>query len=162
VAIFLLDNIEDRWQNNLPFLRSLLLKKSHLFRSVSLIYLASFFCYIMFTREPDFIDGDIVNAVVSKATYSVSEKQPELVVDYIAGDKHLKCSTNKWFLTRHKQGQQVRVIYDPSHPEVASIYSFTAYWIRWPEVLFTAVFFVVLFCAATFIAGRGKGEVNFL
>ena len=112
----------------------------------------------MFTREPDFINGDIVKGVVTKARYSIEGKHPELVIDYHAGSQRFRYTTTTWFLRAHKTGEGVRIIYDPSHPEVAAIYSFIGYWIKWPELLVSAGFFIILFSAAASITGPSGSE----
>ena len=52
------------------------------------------------------------------------------------------------------------IIYNPAEPSVASIYAIVGYWVKWPELILTAVFFIILFIAAKTIAGNNGSEHN--
>lgn len=125
-----------------------------MYKFVVLIYIVCFFCYVLFSRVPDYFEGDYVNGVVSKAAFSVKDKHPVVIVNYKVGNEEFQYTSYMWFLTSYKRGQVIRIIYDPSNPPVACIYSFIGYWIRWPELLFTAIVFIILFIAAVFITGK--------
>ncbi len=105
---------------------------------------------------PDYFEGDYTNGIVSKATFSVKDSHPVLVVKYTVGNEEFKYTSYMWFLTSYKPGQVIRIIYDPSNPSVAGIYSFIGYWIRWHELFFTAIVFIILFIAAVFITGKNS------
>lgn len=79
-----------------------------------------------------------------------------MVVDYKVGDEKFQYISHSWFLTSYKPGQLVSIIYDPSNPSIASIYSFIGYWIKWSELFFTAIVFIVLFITAVFITGKNN------
>ena len=82
------------------------------------------------------------------------------MVDYNVGSEKLQYKTNEWFLKKYKAGDAVTIIYNPAEPSVASIYAIVGYWVKWPELLLTAVFFVILFIAAKTIAGNNGTEHN--
>ncbi len=105
---------------------------------------------------PDYFEGDYTNGIVSKATFSVKDSHPVLVVKYTVGNEEFKYTSYMWFLTSYKPGQVIRIIYDPSNPSVADIYSFIGYWIKWSELFFTAIVFIILFITAVFIAGKNN------
>ena len=105
---------------------------------------------------PDFFEGEYVKGVVSQATFSVKDNRPVLDVKYNAGSEEFTYTSYKWYLTSHKPGQIVTMIYNPSHPEIASIYAFVGYWITWQELFFTAVIFIILFIIAVVITGKNK------
>jgi hypothetical protein len=127
-----------------------------LYKVVIIIYFICFLCYVLFSRVPDYFEGDYTKGVVSKATFSVKDKHPVVIVNYRVGKEELQYTSYMWFLTSYKPGQVIRIIYDPSNPRVASIYSFTGYWVRWPELLITAIVFIVLFIAAVYITGKNN------
>ncbi len=127
-----------------------------MYKAVTIIYLVCFFCYVLFSRVPDYFEGDFIKGVVAKATFSEKDKHPELVIDYRVGAETFHYKTAEWFLTNYKPGQAVEVIYNPSDPSIASIYAFIGYWIKWPELLFTAMFFIILFLSAVFITGKNS------
>jgi hypothetical protein len=131
-----------------------------LYKIVTILYLVCFFCYVLFSRVPDYFEGEYVNGIVSKATFSVKDKQPVLAVKYKVGKEEFEYVTNKWFLSPHKQGQLVTMIYNPSDPAIASIYAFIGYWITLKELFFTAVVFIILFIAAVMITGGSPSPVS--
>ena len=147
---------------NKPLIRILLIKiLSSLYKVVIIVYFTCFFCYVLFSRVPAYFEGDYTNGVVSKATFSLKENHPLMVVDYKVGNEKFQYISHSWFLTSYKPGHPVSIIYDPSNPSVACIYSFIGYWIKWPELFFTAIVFVVLFITAVLITGRNNtGYLN--
>jgi len=119
---------------------------------------AGMFCYILFSRVPDYFEGEFIEGVVTKAGFSPATREPELMIDYRVGSETLHYTTHMWFLSTYKAGEKVSIIYDPSNPTEACIYSFIGYWIKWPEVFISAFFFVVLFIVAVFITGKNDSE----
>ena len=59
-----------------------------------------------------------------------------------------------WGAAQFTKGQSVQVIYNPSLPSEASVYSFFSYWLKLPELLFSASGFILLFFAAVRINGK--------
>ncbi len=112
----------------------------------------------MFSRVPDYFEGEFIEGVVTKAGFSPALNKPELVVDYKAGSETFHYKTNMWFLTTHKTGEKVTVIYDPSNPSQACIFTFIGYWLKWSELFFSIFFFMALFIAAVFITGKNSTE----
>jgi len=105
---------------------------------------------------PDYFEGDFTSGIVTEATFSVKDKNPVLVINYQVGNEKFKYKTNKWFLTRHKPGQVITLIYNPSDPAIVSIYAIMGYWIQWDELLLTAIGFIILFIAAVVITGKNS------
>ncbi len=123
-----------------------------------ILYLICFSCYILFSRIPDYFEGEFISGVVTKAEFSSLLNKPDLVVDYKVGSETLHYKTNTWFLTTYKTGQQVTIIYDPSNPSQASIFTIIGYWLQWSELLFSALLFIVFLIAAIFITGKNSAE----
>lgn len=129
-----------------------------MYKTVIILYLVCFVSYILFSRVPDYFEGEFIEGVVTKAGFSPALNKPELVVDYKAGSETLHYKTNMWFLTTHKTGEKVTVIYDPSNPSQACIFTFIGYWLKWSELFFSIFFFMALFIAAVFITGKNSTE----
>lgn len=123
---------------------------------MTILYIVCFCCYVLFSRVPDYFDGDFTKGIVSKAIFSVKDKHPVLTVDYLVGNENFKYITDQWFLTSYKQGQVVTMIYNPSNPKIASVYGIVGYWIKWDELFLTAIGFVILFIVAVIITGRNN------
>lgn len=127
-----------------------------LYRTAFILYIFCFFCYVLFSRVPDYFQADFTRGIITEATFSVKEKHPVLVVNYEVGNEKFKYKTNKWFLNRHKPGQIVTLIYNPSDPAIVSVYALLGYWVQWDELLFTAIGFIILFIAAIIITGKSS------
>jgi hypothetical protein len=110
------------------------------------------------TRVPDYFEGDFIKGVVTEVGFSKNDKEPVVKIKYRVGKEAFVYKTNEWFLYKYKKGDEVMVIYDPSNPSLSSLYAFIGYWIKWPELLFTAGFFIVLFGGAAAIAGKNSSE----
>lgn len=111
---------------------------------------------MLFSRVPDYFEADFTTGIVLKAIFSVKEKHPVLVVNYNVGNDKFTYTTNAWFLTSHKEGQVIPIIYNSSNPAVCSVYGIIGYWIKWDELLITAIVFVILFIAAIIITGKNN------
>jgi hypothetical protein len=118
------------------------------------LYFACLFCYIPFSRTPDYFQGEYIQGVVTKADFSLINNEPELVVDYRVGSETLQYKTTMWFLTSYKIGKKVTIIYNPSDPSEACIYSLVGYWIKWPELFISTFLFTAFFIASIYIAGN--------
>jgi hypothetical protein len=125
-----------------------------LYKTVLILYLAIFSAYVLFSRVPDYFNGDYIKGTVTKASFSEEKNSPEVVVDYRVGSETFQYKTDMWFLTSYKPGQRVTIIYDPDRPMVSCIYAFIGYWIKWPEIIFTSTFFILLFLVAKSITGE--------
>ena len=113
-------------------------------------YLVCMFTYILFSRQPDWFDGErTFSTVVNrndtlKAEYMINGEQHFAPVNYLFRDI--------------KAGDRVQVIYEASQPKYAAVYSWWGYWIRWQEVLVSLLFFFGLMKAATAITSNPSPE----
>jgi len=99
-------------------------------------------CYILFTRQPDFFDGEKAPATI-QMLYDTTAKQIIPAAVYQAGVTWYRTDA-RYFLRRLHAGQKVTVIYETATPETAAVYTFWGYWIGWGELLFTVIGYVVL------------------
>lgn len=81
-------------------------------------------------------------------------------VKYRVGSEGYTIKIAGWGANKVAAGDTVRVIFDPSTPSDASLYSFFSYWLKLSEILVSAVGFIVLFFAAVFITGREHPYIN--
>ncbi len=101
---------------------------------------------------PDYFDGETVIATVkidSKesnafANYTIASKQYVINVDYP--------------LRKLKDGESVELIYNPSKPEMAAIYSLWGYWFTWGELIMSVVLLLGLYKLATSITQNPTEE----
>lgn len=137
-------------------MRSLPVKTAVLYKTAVILYFVCFLCYVLFSRVPDYFDGEFTKGMVARATFSVKHSHPVLVIDYKVGHENFTYTTNRWFLTRYKQGQTVTMIYNPSNPAIASMYALIGYWVKPDELFFTVIVFIILFIAAVIITGKNN------
>jgi len=113
-----------------------------LLRSVFILYLICFGCYILFTRQPDYFDGEKAPATIQNV-YDTATKKTIPVAVYQAGGTWYQTDAH-YFLRPIKIGQKVTVIYETATPETAAVYTFWGYWIGWGELLFSVIGYVLL------------------
>jgi len=114
-----------------------------LYRSITILYLVCFGCYILFTRQPDYFDGEKSPAVIKWLPDSISHKNiPQAV--YSDGLKQHAIDA-RYFLRNWKEGDKLEVIYESGSPDKAAVYAFLGYWITWGELLATILIYLALF-----------------
>jgi hypothetical protein len=59
-----------------------------------------------------------------------------------------------WGASQVAKGDTVKVIFNPTTPKEANLYSFFSYWLTLSELLISALAYIVLFIAAVIITGR--------
>ena len=109
------------------------------------LYFTCYFCYIFYTRVPDYFDGETVMATIkinsttnnTFANYTIDSKQYQISADYP--------------LRKLKDGESVELIYNPSKPEIAAVYSLWGYWFTWGELIMSVVLLLGLYKLATSI-----------
>lgn len=108
-----------------------------MFKIVFTLYIVCYACFIFYTREPDYFDGEIANASIiikdkkAIAYYKVDNKNYSINADYV--------------LKSWKNSESTNVIYNPAHPEKACVYSIWGYWFTWGEMLLSSVLLFLLF-----------------
>ncbi|TXT33268.1 MAG: hypothetical protein FD136_998 [Chitinophagaceae bacterium] len=127
-----------------------------MYKSLFSLYLVIFCCYLLFTRIPDFFDGEkypatitflkdsTTNILLPQAKYSIGINKYVVAADYP--------------LVKYTNGEQVEVIVEHEHPEKAAVYRFWGYWISWEELLASVVAAVLLFQVALSITNNPTPE----
>ena len=117
-----------------------------LYKSIIPLYLICFGCYILFTRQPDYFDGEIVPAKIVKV-YDPFYKGDALQAEYTDGLKTYYASVDGLF-SKHQEGERLYVIYEKNgiaHPKNAQAYTFFGYWISLGELFWSIVLLVLSF-----------------
>lgn len=101
-----------------------------MFKALFPAYLICFGLYILFSRQPDYFDGELTNGIIeikndvtgnSFASFTYNKKTFEVPADS--------------FFPKYNQGERVQIIYEKSQPEKAAIYGFWTYWLSPGELL---------------------------
>ncbi|MEI8075056.1 MAG: hypothetical protein WCH78_09925 [Bacteroidota bacterium] len=127
-----------------------------MYKGIFLLYFVCFSCYVLFTRQPDYFDGDRVPAIIMIAKDSVTGKQIHLA-EFSNGYKNFKVKAD-YYLRSWKNGEKTEVIYETEHPEKGAVYGFWGYWIGLGELIASVVFIVVSYQIAVSITKNPTPE----
>ena len=121
----------------------ILLNTKKLYKSVTIIYLVVFATYVFFTRQPDYLDGEITTATIHWVKDQVGLKPTPRAVFTIGKDVY---SVNAYYIFRNlNEGRRVELIFENAQPKKAAIYSWWGYWISGGELIASIVLYVALF-----------------
>jgi len=127
-----------------------------MFKSVLTLYIVIFGLYILFTRQPDFFDGEKTPATVHFLVDS-SSKELQAFASFSLLKKQYKIPIQQTF-TRFTENETVQLIYETEHPQKAKLYTFYGYWITWQEIIASIVLCFVLFQIAVGITNNPSPE----
>jgi hypothetical protein len=111
-----------------------------LIKSVLILFIACFICYLPFSRTPDYFDSDITPALIEArnggifAVFKESGKQYQVALDAS--------------LYQSKIGSRIEIRYELSAPQQAKINQVIGYWLESKEVLGAICILIVLLIAA--------------
>lgn len=119
-------------------------------------YLFCFCCYILFSRQPDFFDGEKGPATIVMHNDGTTGK---IIPMAVYSDGHRQHSTDARYLFRKwVQGEKLEVIYESGTPERSAVYAIWGYWITWKEILYSIIGWYVLFLVAVAITRHPAPE----
>ncbi|MES2373709.1 MAG: hypothetical protein V4557_14110 [Bacteroidota bacterium] len=127
-----------------------------LYKSVFILYLVCFGCYLFFTRQPDYLDGEKAPAVIHWA-YDSTAKHTIPMALYNTGLKNYAIDA-RYVFREWKEGEQTEVIYETGTPGKGAVYSFWGYWITWGELIGSCILIIVLFQVAVSITKNPTPE----
>jgi len=125
-----------------------------LYKAVITLYLVCLGCYILFTRQPDFFDGEKTPATIH---FQDSLQQQKPFAFFELGDTSYLINAS-YPLRKFKEGQRVEVIYASAHPEQGVIYSWWGYWVSWGELLGSVLLFIALFQVAVAVTKNPSAQ----
>jgi len=125
-----------------------------LYKAVVILYLVCLGCYILFTRQPDFFDGEKTPAIIH---FQDSVKQQKPFASFELGDTSYLVNAS-YPLRSFRENEKVEVIYVSSHPEQGVIYSWWGYWFSWGELLGSALLLIALFQIAVAVTKNPSEE----
>lgn len=119
-----------------------------MYKTATILYLVIFSLYILFSRQPDYFDSEFTRGTI------VETRPYHKAIRFREGTYTYTIPLNGWGASQVAAGDTVKIIFDPSKPATSTLYSFFSYWLSLPELLVSALAFVVLFAAAVLITGR--------
>jgi hypothetical protein len=111
-----------------------------LIKSVLILFIACFICYLPFSRTPDYFDSDITPALIEVrnsgvvAVFQESGKQYQVALDSL--------------IYQSKIGSRIEIRYELSAPQHAKLNQVIGYWLEPKEVLGAFFILIVLLIAA--------------
>ncbi len=123
-----------------------------MYKLLVILYVVCYACYIFYTREPDYFDGEIATANIKIDQLTKSE-----VAVFNVMDKTYFVNAS-YPLRKLIQNEQVHVIFKVNEPEVAVVYSFWGYWFKWGELLMSSILLLVLFYFSVSITNNPSPE----
>ncbi|MFP5040052.1 hypothetical protein [Parasediminibacterium sp. JCM 36343] len=127
-----------------------------MYKTVTILYLVLFGLYVLFTRQPDYFDGELSPATIHFMKESTTQLQQPYAF-FSVGIKKYTVSAS-YPLRPIKEGEEARVIYEPSDPTKAILYSAWGYWLLWDELLVSIGAYIVLFMVAVNITKNPEKE----
>ncbi len=116
-----------------------------MYKSIIILYIVVFFTYVLFSRQPDYFDGEQMTATI----HFVKEQNDKTVAKAVFNVDKKDYAINAGYLFRSfEEGEKVDIIYEKEHPEKAAVYAFWGYWLTWKELIGSIVLLIVLYQAA--------------
>jgi hypothetical protein len=91
------------------------------------------------------------------ATIKIDGKTNKALANYIVASKQYEINAD-YPLRKFKDEEKVELIYNPSKPEMAAIYSLWGYWFTWGELIMSVVLLLGLYKLATSITQNPTEE----
>lgn len=110
----------------------------------------------MYTRKPDFFDGETAPAMVHWM-YDSSTARTVPMVLYRYGSKN-HAIDSRYVFRNWREGKRLHVIFEKDEPSRAAPYVLWGYWIRWEEIIGSVIILLVLFQVAVQITSNPSPE----
>lgn len=120
-----------------------------MYKIAIIIFIACYSLYAVFTRRPDYFDGNIIPAKVHFMKDSASANQTPNAI-YVVNGKTYQADA-AYLFKNYRENQEIKIIYEASDPAQGAIYGWWGYWIRWQELLPSIIIFTMLFLGSVSI-----------
>ncbi|NCT95449.1 MAG: hypothetical protein GXC72_13560 [Chitinophagaceae bacterium] len=127
-----------------------------MYKGIFTLYLVCFGCYLLFTRQPDYFDGEKAPAAIQMRWDSASGKTLPKAVFQTRGKQYAIDAS--YPLLHPQAGDSVTVIYEVANPEKAAVYRFWGYWLGWGELIMSVILCAALFQVAVSVTSNPAPE----
>lgn len=127
-----------------------------MYKIAIILYLTCFSLYILFSRQPDYFDGEITRATIHFIKDSSADK-PDPYAFYRTDKKDYAVKASYLF-RKLKEGETVDLIFEASQPKLGAVYSWWGYWITVGEIIFSIALLIAMFFIATAITKNPTPE----
>lgn len=115
-----------------------------------------FGCYVLFTRQPDYIDGEKAPAIIHW-NYDSASKRSIPQAHYSTGLKNYAVDA-RYVFRQWKEGERTEVIYETNNLSKGAVYLFWGYWITWGELIGSILLIIALFQVAVSVTRNPTAE----
>lgn len=127
-----------------------------MYKSLISLYLLIFGCYILFTRVPDYFDGEMYPATIVVVPDSANATPYQHAEYFVDGVKYRIDA--RYFPYAYEAGDKIKVILEKEHPNKAAVYRLGGYWLGWGELVGSIIAAVLLFQVAVSITKNPTPE----
>jgi hypothetical protein len=120
-----------------------------MYKTITIIFIALYGCFVVFARQPDYFDGEVTTASVHYAKDSATQATIPFANFSIGSAKYSVKAA--YPLRPLDEGETLEIIYEAANPTKATVYSIWGYWILWDELSVSLVIYLILFYAAVSI-----------
>ena len=113
-----------------------------MYKIAIILYLTCFSLYILFTRQPDYFDGELTKATIHFVKDSITNKQEPFA--FYHTDKKDYSVKAGYLFRKFSEGEKVDLIFEASRPKLGAVYSWWGYWITIGELLFSVGLLIVM------------------
>lgn len=118
-------------------------------------YIICLALYILFSRQPDYQDGEFTSGIISYTTDSGGKTFP--VANFSVSKTQFTINAS-YPLRRLEEAQSSTIIYETNNPAHAAVYSWWGYWLQWDELLASILIPFVFLYVAKAITARPAPE----
>lgn len=120
-----------------------------MYKGIAFLYLVCFLLYIIYSRDPDYFDGEINMATIHWQKDSLENIS---IPKAVFIENNVTYAIDARYIFRNlPENKRVQVIYKLNKPTEAKVYSWWGYWINWKEILFSIILIIILFQVAVSI-----------
>ncbi|WP_288096084.1 hypothetical protein [Hydrotalea sp.] len=127
-----------------------------MYKLVIILYVVILVLYMLFTRQPDYFDGEMTVGTIHMQTDSITHRQT-LFASFDLGKSNYHVNA-AYSLRNLREGEKVAVIYDTTRPQRAAIYAWWGYWLQWDEIAGSIIIAVVLWGVAVLLTNNPTEE----
>lgn len=127
-----------------------------MYKIAIILYFTCFSLYILFSRQPDYIDGELTKATIHYIKDSAANKIAPYA--FYRTDRQDYSVNVDYIFREFQEGEKVDLIFEASQPRRGALYSWWGYWITTGEVLFSIGLLIVMFFIATSITKNPTPE----
>ncbi|MEO8713003.1 MAG: hypothetical protein ABI405_12805 [Parafilimonas sp.] len=122
-----------------------------MYKKIIPFYIICFVLYVLFSRHPDFQDGEITSGNI----HYIKDSTQKTVAKAIFSIHKLQDTISAAYPLRYlKEGQNVKIIYETSDPSKAAVYAWWGYWFQWDEISESIFITVILLYSAKAITAK--------